>query len=293
MELVTNENTDRIDKFLSENTPYTRSEITKLLKDGKILVNGKIVNKSFKAKANTKVTLPDKMVYENKVEGEDIDLDILYEDDDIIVVNKPSGMVVHPGSGNKNHTLVNALVNHTNSLSDVDTIRPGIVHRIDKDTSGVLLVAKNNKVHRILQDGFKNKTIKREYVALLKGEYPHKNAKIIAPIGRGRDRKTFEVTEKNSKSATTNLTVLKRYKGYTLVKLILETGRTHQIRVHMKYIGYPVANDPIYGKSHTSFGQLLHAKSLEFDHPTTGKHMRFSSDLPKEFKDFLDSLEEK
>lgn len=292
MEVISDEKGIRIDKYLSEHTPYTRGEITHLLADGKILVDGKLVNKSFKIKENLKITLPDKMIYKNYVKGENIKLDILYEDDDIIVVNKPSGMVVHPGSGNHEHTLVNALVNHTNNLSESD-IRPGIVHRIDKDTSGVLLVAKNNEVHRILQEGFKNKTIKRKYIALLKGEYPHSAAKIIAPIGRGKDRKTFTVTSKNSKDAVTHLRVLKRYKDFTLVELILETGRTHQIRVHTKYIGFPVYNDPVYTQKGSSFGQFLHAASLEFDHPVTKKHMKFVSDLPKEFKDFLNTLEEK
>ncbi len=283
---------ERIDKYLKEETDYSRNEITKLILDKKILVNGKSINKSYKLSINDEIYVPDSITKEIKLEKEDIPLDIVYEDDDIIVVNKPSGMVVHPGSGNKNHTLVNAILHHTDNLSNIDDkIRPGIVHRIDKDTSGLLVIAKNDKTHKILQEGFKNKTISREYIALLVGVYPHNKAKINAPIGRSENRKTFKVTEKNSKSAVTNLEVLKRYKDYTLVKLKLETGRTHQIRVHMKYIGYPIYNDPVYSKNGNEFGQFLHAKTLEFDHPITGKHLSFTSDLPKEFKDFLDTLE--
>jgi len=291
--MVVEENiNERIDKYLKNNTDFSRNEIVKMIEESIIKVNDKKISKSYKVKTGDKITIPEKYVKEIKLEKEDIPLDIVYEDSDIMVVNKPSGMVVHPGSGNKNHTLVNAILNYTNNLSNIDDeIRPGIVHRIDKDTSGLLVIAKTNKAHRILQDGFKNKTIKREYIALLKGEYPHKKAVINAPIGRSENRKTFKVTEKNSKNAITNLEVIKRYKGYTLVKLKLETGRTHQIRVHTKYIGYPVANDPVYGKASNEFGQLLHAASLEFDHPITGKHLSFTSELPKEFKEFLDTLE--
>ena len=290
--IVVAQKKERIDKYLKDETDYSRNEIAKMIEDDKILVNGKSVNKSYKLSINDEITVPDSNPKEIKLEEEDIPLDIVYEDDDILVVNKPSGMVVHPGSGNKNHTLVNAILHHTNNLSNIsDNIRPGIVHRIDKDTSGLLVIAKNDKAHKILQEGFQNKTISREYVALLTGVYPHNKAKINAPIGRSENRKTFKVTEKNSKSAITNLEVLKRYKNYTLVKLKLETGRTHQIRVHMKYIGYPIYNDPVYSKSGNKFGQFLHAKTLEFDHPITKKHLSFTSDLPKEFKDFLDSLE--
>ena len=203
-------------------------------------------------------------------------------------------MVVHPGAGNKEHTLVNALINHTKDLSiNNGEIRPGIVHRIDKDTSGVLLVAKTEKVHEILAAGFKNKTIKRVYVALLKGIFPNTSATIDAPIGRDKNNRLRNtVTDENSKSAVTHLKVIKRFEKFTLVELKLETGRTHQIRVHMKYIGYPVYNDPVYTSDKSSdFGQFLHAKSLEFDHPITKEHMYFESELPLEFKEFLDSLQ--
>ena len=284
---------ERIDKYLSENTNYSRSKIKEMLDKGLIKVNGEVVKASFKVDSDDKIDIPLDYVKPISIKGEDINLDILYEDDDIMVINKPSGMVVHPGNGNTEHTLVNALINHTNDLSSSNgDIRPGIVHRIDKDTSGTLLVAKNDKVHNILAEGFKNKTIKREYIALLKGVYPHKEALIDAPIGRDpNNRLKMTVTDINSKNAITHMKVIKRYNDYTLVSLRLETGRTHQIRVHMKYIGYPVYNDPVYTKDKcTPFGQFLHAKSLEFNHPISGEHMYFEAPLPEEFDSFIKNL---
>lgn len=285
----------RLDKYLALNTNYSRSKIEAMLDEELIFVDGTLEKASFKVNNGMTISLPDDYKETTDLVGEDIKLDILYEDEFILVVNKPSGMVVHPGAGNSEHTLVNALIGHTNSLSSINgTFRPGIVHRIDKDTSGVLLVAKNDKVHEILAEGFKNKTIKRVYVALLKGEFPNNSATIDAPIGRDKqDRKKMCVTKDNSKEAITHLKVIKRYKGYTLVEFRLETGRTHQIRVHSKYIGYPVYNDPVYTNDKTtSFGQFLHAKSLEFTHPVTRENMYFESGLPIEFKSFLDTLED-
>ena len=225
-----------------------------------------------------------------------MELDIVYEDDDIIIINKPSGMVVHPGNGNYSHTLVNGLMYYTNNLSDVNgVIRPGIVHRIDKDTSGLIIIAKNNKTHDILSQYFQNKTITRTYIALIKGELSTNSATIDAPIGRSEtDRKKMAVTAKNSKNAVTHLEVLKRYKGYTLVKLKLDTGRTHQIRVHMSYIGHPVYNDPVYTNDKCSeFGQFLHSFSMEFIHPTTKESMYFECQIPEYFENHLKCLEEK
>lgn len=286
----------RLDKFLSANTDYSRSKIASMIEEGLVEVDGKKEKASYKLKGNESISLPE--VYEEKTDiaGEDIPLDILYEDDYLLVVNKPSGMVVHPGNGNDEHTLVNALVYHTNTLSKENgNERPGIVHRIDKDTSGVLLVAKNDLVHNILAEGFKNKTIKRIYIALLKGEFPNESATIDAPIGRDKNNRLKNtVTKENSKEAITHLRVLKRYRGYTLVELKLETGRTHQIRVHMKYIGYPVYNDPVYTTDKTTeFGQFLHAKSLQFEHPISKEMMYFESSLPSEFEGFISKLEEK
>lgn len=284
----------RLDKYLSDITDYSRNKIESMIVENLIEVNNKKEKSSYKVKNGDVITYPDFYQTEPTLEGEDIPLEILYEDDYIIVVNKPSGMVVHPGAGNNSHTLVNALINHTENLSQENgEFRPGIVHRIDKDTSGILLVAKTDKVHEILAEGFKNKTIKRVYIALLKGVFPNSSATIDAPIGRDpKNRLKMTVTDINSKNAITHLKVIKRYKNFTLVELRLETGRTHQIRVHTKYIGYPVYNDPVYtNQSATEFGQFLHAKSLEFDHPITHEHMYFESPLPEYFKEFIDSLE--
>lgn len=286
----------RLDKYLSENTSYSRSKILSMIDSGEVIVNGKCEKPSFKVKDGDKVTLPDEYVEETFVKGEDIPLDILYEDEYIIVVDKPSGMVVHPGNGNAEHTLVNALVGHTDKLSKENgQFRPGIVHRIDKDTSGVLLVAKNDVVHNTLAEGFKNKTIKRVYVALLDGIFPNSSATVDAPIGRDpKNRLAFTVTSSNAKEAITHLKVIKRYEKNTLVELRLETGRTHQIRVHMKYIGYPVHNDPVYGIGKSDeFGQFLHAKSLEFVHPVTDEKMYFESPVPPHFREYLDELEKR
>jgi 23S rRNA pseudouridine1911/1915/1917 synthase len=286
----------RLDKFLAENTEYSRSLILKMLKDGYVLVNGNVEKPSYKVNIDDEIEIKDGFIKDTKVEAKKMDLDIVYEDDDIMVINKPSGLVVHPGSGNYDNTLVNGLLDYTNELSDNNgEERPGIVHRIDKDTSGLLLVAKNNNSHNILSEYFKNHDkIKREYIALICGNFPHASATIDAPIGRDpKDRKKMTVTATNSKEAVTHLKVIKRYKGYTLVSLVLETGRTHQIRVHMNYIGYPIYNDPVYNtKKATEFGQFLHSAKIDMIHPTTGKELHFECPLPKEFTDFLDTLEE-
>ena len=297
MILKAKEQGERIDKYLASNTDYSRSIITRMLDKELILVDGKKVKNSYKIRENDTITIPDDYSEEPDIEPTKMNIDIIYEDQDIMVINKPSGLVVHPGAGNYNNTLVNGLMYYTNDLSDNNgEFRPGIVHRIDKDTSGLLVVAKNNKTHEILGEYFKNHDkIKREYIALICGEFPHETATIDAPIGRDpKDRKKMTVTDKNSKEAITNLKVLKRYKGYTLVSLILETGRTHQIRVHMNYIGYPIYNDPVYNtKKTTEFGQFLHSAKLDLIHPTTGQKLHFESPLPEEFQNFIAKLEEK
>lgn len=283
----------RIDKYLSDNTDYSRSLIKKMIDDGFIKVNNKNVKCSYKLEENDVIDIDDSYIKEVKVEAEDIKLDIVYEDDDLMIINKPSGMVVHPGNGNSSHTLVNALMGYTNNLSDGSSeFRPGIVHRIDKDTSGLMVVAKNNKAHELLADAFKNKEINRYYTALLIGRLDSDNVLIDAPIGRDpNERKRYTVTKVNSKNAITHLNVIKRFKKYTLVNLKLDTGRTHQIRVHMKYIGYPVYNDPVYTNMKcTDFGQFLHSREIDFIHPITGKRLHFEVDLPKEFQDFIDEL---
>ena len=288
-----NDNLKRLDIFLTDYLNESRSFISKNIKNGNILVNDKEVKSGYTLKIGDTITMKDLKV-DTTVKAEDIPIEILYEDDDIIVVNKKSGMVVHPGNGNYSHTLVNALMSHTDDLSDEGgSERCGIVHRIDKDTSGILLIAKTNEAHRILSDDFKNKRVKRKYIALVHGVIENNKGKINAPIGRSKiDRKKMCVTDENSKNAVTNFTVLERYKNATLVELVLETGRTHQIRVHMDYINHPVVNDPTYGKKKiiNDYGQMLHAQYLGFYHPITKKFLEFSVKPEKEFNEILDSF---
>lgn len=282
---------ERIDKYLAEELGISRSTVKKMIDEGFVLVNGKEVKASLILSEADELFVKDGFIKEASFEAEDIPINIVYEDDDLLVINKKSGMVVHPGNGNTSGTLVNALMHYTKNLSNKEAFRPGIVHRIDKDTSGLMLVAKNDKAHDILAEGFKNKTIKREYIALVCGVIQEDSGVIDAPIGRdAKDRKKMCVTSENSKKAVTHFKVLKRYEDYTLLKLILDTGRTHQIRVHMKYIGHPVYNDPVYGKAYNDFGQFLHSASIDFEQPTTHEHLHFECDVPKEFQDFLDTL---
>jgi len=295
MKLIVQEKNLRLDKYLALNTDYSRSLISKMLENKSITVNGTQEKASYKVKPNDEIEIPTNFITETDIEPVPMSLDIIYEDNDLMVINKPSGLVVHPGNGNKNNTLVNGLMFYTHELSNSGGIeRPGIVHRIDKDTSGLLLIAKNNKSHAILTDYFKDhKKIKREYIALICGEFPNAQATIDAPIGRDpKNRQKLAVIAKNSKPAITHIRVLKRYKGYTLISCLLETGRTHQIRVHLSYIGYPIYNDPVYNnKKATSFGQFLHSAKMDFPHPTTGAKMHFEAPLPEYFQKFIDSLE--
>ena len=292
-----NDSGKRIDKYLNENTEYTRSKIQKMIENGNILVNDIKVKDSYKVKENDYITI-EALEETTDILPENIPLDIYYEDDDLIVVNKPSGMVVHPASGNYTGTLVNALIYHTNNLSKVNTnIRPGIVHRIDADTSGLLLVAKNDKSHNILAEAIQKKEVVREYIALVEGIIMEDTATIDAPIGRDKkDRKKMTVTSENSKDAVTHIRVLERYKDSTLIRCKLETGRTHQIRVHLSYIGHPVVNDPVYGHKKLidkDFGQMLHAEKLGFVHPTTKEYMEFTAEPPKRFQEILNIYKEK
>ena len=288
----------RIDQYLSsiEELELTRAKIQKMISSGFILVNDKKIKNSYKVSNNDKVLI--KEYHEDtSIKKEKMPLDIVYEDDDVIVVNKKSGVVVHPSIGNTSGTLVNGLMYYGKNLSKVNgEFRPGIVHRIDKDTSGLLLVAKNDRAHAVLAEQLKNKTVNRKYVALVSGVINHDTGTIDAPIGRDKnDRKKMAVTSENSKDAVTHFRVLERYKNATLIECKLETGRTHQIRVHMKYIGHPVINDPVYGHkiNINNFGQLLQAKTIGFIHPTTGEYMEFDSDLPDEFIDILNKYKEK
>jgi len=285
----------RIDNYLSEVLDISRSKIQKLIKQGKILVNGNEVSNSYITKLNDDVEINDDLDFEIKVEPENIPLDIIYEDKYLIIVNKKSGMVVHPAAGNYEHTLVNALLYHFDLSKGTSSFRPGIVHRIDKDTSGLLVVAKDDKTHELLSEMIKEKKVERKYIALVDGIIPHETGTIQVPIGRSIDnRQKMAVTEVNSKDSVTHFKVLKRYKDKTLVECKLETGRTHQIRVSFEYIGYPVYNDPVYGKRKdtTEFGQFLHSKSIKFIHPITNEEIYYEINLPEEFQNYLDTLEQ-
>lgn len=291
MEVIVDEENVRIDKYLASKTDYSRETITKMLAEECILVNGKSIKASYKVKVGDVILIKDGFVKEMSLEATKMDIDIVYEDEYLMVINKDSGVVVHPGAGNSNDTLVNGLLYYNKTLSKGEEFRPGIVHRLDKDTSGLMIVAKDDKAHELLADDFKNKRIHREYIALLDGVFPQKKAIIDAPIGRSKQY--FDKMEvcKDGKKAITNLEVIKKYKDYTLVKLVLETGRTHQIRVHLAYIGYPVHNDPVYSnKVCTDFGQFLHSAYLKFKHPITGEVLEFNSKLPEEFQTFIDNL---
>lgn len=292
----------RIDQYLNEkNNEWTRSYIQKLISEDKIKVNGKSIKASYKVKENDVIEIEEVEVKDAEILPEDIPLDVVYEDEDIVIVNKPKGMVVHPGNGNYSGTMVNSLMySHKGELSGINgVVRPGIVHRIDKDTSGLLVVAKNDKAHKVLADKFKEHDITREYICLVKGIIPKDNITINLPIGRSdKDRKKMAVTKKNSRNAITHIKVIKRFKksGYTLVSAKLETGRTHQIRVHMSYIGYPIVGDDVYSKGTNEFGitgQMLHAKIIGFIHPVKDKYMEWEVEPPKQFIDVIEALEKR
>lgn len=284
----------RLDKFISDEIEeMSRNSAQILIKSNNVLVNGKSEKASYILKLGDKIeiSVPDPVT--DDIVAEDIPLDIYYEDSDVIVINKPSGMVVHPAVGNLHGTLVNALMYHCKDLSAINgVIRAGIVHRIDKDTSGLLVACKNDFSHQDLSQQFFNKTVKRKYYAICIGEINHNLGKIDAPIGRDPKNRQMMAVVDNGKHAVTHFKVLERFKGYTLVELQLETGRTHQIRVHMKYIGFPLLGDPLYGpkKVEGEHGQYLHAKTLGFVHPRTKELLEFDSPLPDYFKEKLEEL---
>ncbi|HQL98991.1 MAG TPA: RluA family pseudouridine synthase [Ruminococcus flavefaciens] len=286
----------RIDKFISDNVEeLTRSAVQGLMEKGKILVSGKSVSKNYKLRDGDTVEVEIPEPEPMDALPEDIPLDIVYEDSDLLVVNKPKGMVVHPAHGNHSGTLVNALLHHCgDSLSGINgVIRPGIVHRIDKNTSGLLIVAKNDAAHLHLAEQIKVHSFTREYEAVASGYFKEIEGTIDAPIGRHKtDRKKMCVTTENSRNAVTHYSVIRQYGGYAHVRLRLETGRTHQIRVHLAYIGHPVLGDDVYGKAYKGIeGQCLHARKIGFIHPATGEYMKFTSELPDYFVSILNKLE--
>lgn len=287
----------RIDNFLNNNLEdVSRNRIQKLIEEKQVLVNNKSINKNYKIKENDKIIINIEEPKKIDILPENIPLNIVYEDEDVILVNKPQDMVVHPANGHYSHTLVNALMYHCkDNLSGINGVmRPGIVHRIDKDTSGILIVAKNDKAHQKLANQLEQHSMTRVYYAIVYNNLKNDKGVIDAPIGRHPiDRKKMAVTDKNSKRAVTHYEVLQRFNKYTFIKLKLETGRTHQIRVHMSYIGNPLLGDIVYGKEKQPFklfGQVLHAKVLGFVHPTTNKYMEFETELPQYFKDILKKL---
>lgn len=287
---------ERIDKYITESweEDVSRSQVQLWIASGHVKVNGKPVKANYKLAEGDvlEVTVPEPAAVE--IVPEDIPLDIAYEDSDVVVVNKPRGMVVHPAPGHASGTLVNALMHHCKDLSGINgELRPGIVHRIDKDTSGLLMAAKNDKAHASLAAQLKDHSVTRKYVALVHGNVSHDQGTVDAPIGRDPfDRKMYTVTERNSKHAVTHFAVLERFGDYTLLELQLETGRTHQIRVHMKFIGHPLVGDPVYGRSKgiKMDGQALHAKVLGFIHPSSGEYLEFTADIPQDMEELLASL---
>ena len=289
----------RIDKLIPIlNKDVTRAMAQKLLEDGKILVDEKKVKSSYKVKLNDEVSIEIPEAKKTEIIEEDIPLDVLYEDEYIIAVNKPKGMVVQPANGNYTGTLVNEILyKRKNSLSGIGgEIRPGIVHRLDKDTSGVIIVAKCDKAHLNLSEQIKNHEVKKTYIALVRGTVQNDEATIDMPIARSKkDRKKMDI-DKNGKKAITHFKVLKRFDGYTLLKVNIETGRTHQIRVHLMRVGYPIVGDTVYSNGKNPFnvtGQMLHAKIIEFKHPITGENVKIEAPLPKYFEDIIEELENK
>lgn len=286
---------ERIDKFLAQKLDKSRSLVQKLIKDELVLVNGEVVKTNYSVADGDEIDVKQLDVVDNtNIIPQPMDLDIFYEDDDLLVINKPSGLVVHPAPGHYQDTLVNGLLAYSNKLSDINgEFRPGIVHRIDKDTSGLLVVCKNNETHEALANQLSDKTLFRQYLAIVHGEIEEDQGEIIAPIGRDpRDRVKMAVVAKNSKEAQTNFKVLERYDHYTLVSCNLLTGRTHQIRVHFDFINYPLVGDPLYGIKPTidTKGQALHAYKLGFIHPRSGEYMEFEAKPPQEFVDTLNQI---
>lgn len=286
----------RLDKAIAQKeNELSRATIQRLIEEEKIFVNGKKVKVSYKTQLNDEITILEDKPKEIELKAEDIPLDIVYEDQDILVVNKQKGLVVHPGNGNPNGTLVNAVMAHCkDSLSGIGgQIRPGIVHRIDKDTSGLLIVAKNDKAHMKMSEQIKNHEVKKNYIALVRGHMKENKATINMPIARSDKERTKMAVSKKGKNAITHFTVMEKFEKFTLLEVVIETGRTHQIRVHLAQIGYPIVGDYVYSNGKNPFGvegQMLHSSRLEFVHPTTGKIMKLEAKLPAYFEEVLEKL---
>lgn len=283
----------RVDKFIAESMDKSRGEVQKYFELQSVFVNAKLAKPSLSLKNGDLVEFEIPEVTVSQIEKQNIPLDIVYEDSDVIVVNKPSGMVVHPANGHYSDTLVNALMYHCTDLSSINgEIRPGIVHRIDKDTSGLLVACKNDFSHNAIAEQLKAKTSTRKYIAIVYGNFEHNYGKIDAPIGRDPQNRLKNAVVAGGKESVTTFKVLERFGDFTLLELKLETGRTHQIRVHMAYIGHPVLGDPLYGPKKVigDFGQFLHAKTLGFTHPRTNEYMEFESELPEIFKEKINEL---
>lgn len=293
LKFVINEETGRLDTVLASIGDMSRSKVQRLIDNNKVLVNDLLKGASYKVKKGDIIVINDLLATPDELTPTNIPLDIVYEDKYLLVINKQSGLVTHPAPGHTTDTLVNALLYHYKVVND-GSLRPGIVHRLDKDTSGLMLVAKTERVHDLLSEMIKEKNVERHYLAIVDGVINHETGTIDAPIGRDPDnRLKMKVTSINSKNSITHFKVLKRFKANTLIECILETGRTHQIRVHLNYINHPVSNDPVYGKhkKKDSFGQMLHSKSIRLIHPITGEELYFECDPPKEFTAYLNELE--
>ena len=282
---------ERIDSFLSGKTEFTRTRIQQLIKDKNITVNGKATKSSYKIEENDEIVIEVPEAETTEIKPENIKIDIVYEDSDIAVINKQAGLVVHPAHGHYSGTLVNAILYHIKDLSGINgEIRPGIVHRLDKDTSGLIVIAKNDKVHTTLTEMFQEKKIRKTYLAILKGKLNKSEGKIVTQIGRDKnDRKKMTVIDDitKGKNAITNYKVVSQNNLFTLVKVNIETGRTHQIRVHMRHLGYPILGDSVYGRKDNEKRQMLHAYKLEFLHPVTGDQMEFTGEIPEDFQKAL------
>ena len=282
---------ERIDSFLSGKTEFTRTRIQQLIKDKNITVNGEATKSSYKIEENDEIAIEVPEAETTEIKPENIKIDIVYEDSDIAVINKQAGLVVHPAHGHYSGTLVNAILYHIKDLSGINgEIRPGIVHRLDKDTSGLIVIAKNDKVHAALTEMFQEKKIRKTYLAILKGKLNKSEGKIVTQIGRDKnDRKKMTVIDDaaKGKNAITNYRVISQNNLFTLVKVNIETGRTHQIRVHMRYLGYPILGDSVYGRKDNEKRQMLHAYKLEFLHPVTGRQMEFTGEIPEDFQKAL------